>query len=52
MFSERPPLRVQLILIKRAAMVMLGKEKKTNNIIKLIKWGWSGTLQLRRTDDA
>lgn len=54
MFIERPPLRVQLILIKRAATVMSAsyKKKKTNNIIRLIKWGWSETLQLSRTDDA
>lgn len=57
MFIERPQLRVQLILIKRAATVMsTSKKKKTpkkpNNIIRLIKWGWSETLQLSRTDDA
>lgn len=53
MFIERPPLRVQLILIKRAAMVMSASKKKIpNNIIKLIKWGWSETLQLSGTDDA
>lgn len=38
MFTERPPLRVQLILIKRAAPVM-SAGKKPNNIIKLIKRG-------------
>lgn len=51
MFIERPPLRAQLILIKRAAMVM-SASKKPNNIIKLIKWGWSETLQLSGADDA
>lgn len=39
MFIERPPLRVQLILIKRADMVMLGRKKKNNNLIKLIRRG-------------
>lgn len=51
MFTERPPLRVQLILIKRAAPVM-SAGKKPNNIIKLIKRGWCGTPQLSGRDDA
>lgn len=36
-------------------MSLRGKKKmeeKPNNIIKLIKWGWSETPQLSRTDDA
>lgn len=56
MFIERPQLRAQLILIKRAATVMSAskkeKKKNPNNIIRLIKWGWSETLQLSGADDA
>lgn len=54
MFIEKPQLRTQLILIKRATTVMLAskKNKKVNSVIRLIKWGWSETLQLSRTDDA